>query len=211
MSGIRVVDRDYMILREIDRWRVVTGRHICGLVGFGGQRACDRRLRKLIDAEILQRKKVFYGFPSIYSLTVNGQTMLGIPKKAEKLRVEQIPHDMAVTDTAIYFNHRYGIPFSNMTTEKQLHQRDGFSVRKHRPDFIFQWREKTYCVEVELSLKSFDRFSKNITDNFTAYDGQFWIVPSSGSRIASHLLSMRQSYPNIKIIELSEVKSYESC
>lgn len=48
--GFRLVDRDYHILREIDRWRVITGKQICKVTGFSGQRACDRRLKKLIEA-----------------------------------------------------------------------------------------------------------------------------------------------------------------
>jgi len=46
MSEIRVVDRDYEIIREIDRWRVCTGKIIAALTGFNGLRACDRRLSK---------------------------------------------------------------------------------------------------------------------------------------------------------------------
>jgi hypothetical protein len=47
VSEIKLVNRDYQIFREIDRWRVVLGRHITALAGFTGQKACDRRLRKL--------------------------------------------------------------------------------------------------------------------------------------------------------------------
>ena len=50
-KGFRFVDRDYTILREIDRWRVITGKQICKVTGFSGQRACDRRLKKLIEAD----------------------------------------------------------------------------------------------------------------------------------------------------------------
>ncbi len=42
--SVRLVERDYHILKEIDKWRVITGKHICVLCGFTGQRACDRRL-----------------------------------------------------------------------------------------------------------------------------------------------------------------------
>jgi len=50
MGEIRLVERDERIIRELDRWRVVQGRHIMHLTGFSGQSACDRRLRKLIQA-----------------------------------------------------------------------------------------------------------------------------------------------------------------
>ena len=69
MSKIIIVDRDYKIIREIDRWRVCQGRHIKELVEFDGQRACDRRLRKLIEAGYIKREKILYGVAGIYSNT----------------------------------------------------------------------------------------------------------------------------------------------
>jgi len=137
VSGFRLVERDYLILREIERWRVVTGKHICVLAEFTGQRACDRRLHKLIEAEYIGRKRMLYGFPGIYYLTNSGKNLIGITGKTESVRLEQIAHDIAVLDTAIYFNNKSGIAFSDMITEKQLHKQDGFGIRKHRPDFIF--------------------------------------------------------------------------
>ena len=56
--GFRLVDRDIDIFREIERWRVVTGKHIGVLADFSGQRSCDRRLKKLIEAGYLERKKI---------------------------------------------------------------------------------------------------------------------------------------------------------
>ena len=68
MSKIRVVDRDYKIIEEINRWRVSTGRAIAVMAGFSGLRACDRRLNKLEAAGYLKRKKVLYGVASIYTI-----------------------------------------------------------------------------------------------------------------------------------------------
>lgn len=137
VSGIRLVARDYLILSEIDRWRVITGRHICFMTGFSGQRACDRRLHKLRTADLLNRERIIYGVPAIYSLTSKGKLLIEVPNKKEQIRIEQIAHDIAVADSAIFFNLKYNIAFSDMVTEKQLHQNDGFGIRKHRPDFVF--------------------------------------------------------------------------
>ena len=209
VSGFRLVERDYLILKEIDRWRVITGKHIGSMTGFTGLRACDRRLHKLFIAGFIQKKKIFYGMPAIYSLTAKGKHLIGIPNKKEQIRVEQIAHDMAVADTAIYFNRKYEISFSDMITEKQLHRQDGFGIRRHCSDFVFSKNGKLVCVEVELSLKSKERFSNNIIANFTNYDEQFWIVSDFNSKIALFLLDMDKNYPNIKIIELSEVRKNE--
>lgn len=206
MSNIRLVDRDYLIFNEIERWRVITGKHICNMTGFSGQRACDRRLRKLLTAGFIARNKYLYGIPALYELTSKGKIIIGLPNKKERVRIEQIAHDICVLDTAIYFNRKYNIAFADILTEKQLHMRDGFGVRKHRPDFVFTRNSKTYCVEIELSLKSKDRFKKNIIDNFNNYYKQIWIVPDLHCAIHSFLKEMNETYPNINIIDIAEVK-----
>lgn len=209
MSEVRIVQRDYCILNEIHKWRVITSKHICRLCGFSGQRACDRRLKKLSETGLISRKKILYAVPGIYFLTSSGKALINIKGKSEQVRVEQIVHDLTVLDTAIYFNSKYNIAFSSMITEKQLHSKDGFGIRRHRPDFVFEYSQKKYCVEVELNLKSRERFLKNIVSNFTDYDGQFWVVPDINSKIAVFLEKQKNNYPNIKLIELSEVKNYE--
>lgn len=208
-KGFRFVDRDYTILREIDRWRVITGKQICKVTGFSGQRACDRRLKKLIEAEYIRRNKYLYGFPGIYSLTNTGKKLIQAPSSTTKIRVEQIIHDSYVTDTAIYICGKYHIPFEDITTEKQLHRLDGFSNRKHRPDFIFSKDEKVSCVEVELTMKAKVRFEKNIKSNFENYDSQIWVVPDLKSSIAKTLIENQLIYPDILILSLDEVKADE--
>ena len=205
MSEIRLVDRDYRIFRETDRWRILLGRHIKALAGFDGQRACDRRLRKLIEAGYLTRKKILYGVPGIYANTSKAKILASLPSRTEKIKVEQIGHDIAVVETAIYMN-RTGIPFEAMTTEKQLHMTDGFGVRRHRPDIVFPYNGNKICVEVELSLKAKDRLEKIIKDNFSEYYVQIWVVPDLKSRIAGILEQNGTAYPNIKILELEEIK-----
>jgi len=207
MGEIRLVERDYQIFKEIERWRVVLGRQIAELVGFTGLRACDQRLRKLIQAGYIERKKVLYGVPSIYSLTNKAKLLASLPMRSEKIRVEQIPHDIAVLDTAIYFHKVKSVLFEDMITEKQLHSLDGFGVRKHRPDFIITRNGKTFCVEVELSLKAKARLEAIIQDNFMQYDYQVWIVPDKVCKIYQILEDSQSKYTNIRILELQEVKN----
>ena len=210
MSEIRLVDRDKKIIREIDRWRVCQGRHIRELADFSGQRACDRRLRKLIEAGYLKREKILYGVAGIYRVTAKAMNVIagGLQNAHRKIRVEQIMHDIAVLDTAIFYSKKYEIPFDKITTEIELHRLDGFGVRKHRPDFIFTKNGKTTCVEVELSLKAKNRLEDIIKDNFSAYDNQIWIVPSLNSKIAKILETNKTMYP-MELIELSEVQEKE--
>jgi hypothetical protein len=206
MGEIRIVERDYKIFREIERWRVCLGRHIRELAGFGVQRTCDSRLRKLIDAGFITRKKILYGVPSIYSNTSKAKNMAGLPGRSDKIRIEQIGHDIMVLDTAIYIHKATGIPFDAMQTEKQLHMQDGFGVRKHRPDFVFFKGNEKYCVELELSLKAKSRLENNIKDNFMEYDKQIWVVPDRNTKIAQIIKQNIDKYPELIIWELERIK-----
>ena len=205
MKNIRLVQRDYIIFNEIFRWKIITGKHICNLTGFTGQRACNQRLYKLKTAGFITRQKVLYGFPGIYKLTSKAKKLIAVPNYKEQIRLEQVFHDSKVLDTAIYFHHKYHIPFSDIATEKQLHSKDGFSNRKHRPDFIFSLDRKTNCVEVELTPKSKQRLEKNVLENFQNYHLQYWIIPDFKTKIYTNLSELQRGYPNIEIIELGEI------
>jgi len=208
-SGVKeiiILPRDRTIIREIDRWRICQGRHIIDLVGFTGERACNKRLQKLVQAGYITREKILYGVAGILRVTTKGRKLEGLPIRKNKIRIEQIRHDIAVLDTAIYFNKVFGIAYLDMRTELELHRADGFGVRKHRPDFIFKMNEKTTCVEIELTLKSKSRFEKNISTNFMDYDKQIWIVPDLECKIAKILRNSQQMYTDIEIIELNQIQ-----
>ena len=96
------MERDYKIIREIDRWQVCLGRHLRYLGGFSGQRACDRRLRKLIEAGFIERRKIIYGLPGIYRNKYKAKNIEQVLNTDKKIRVEQITHDITVLDTAIW-------------------------------------------------------------------------------------------------------------
>ena len=204
-SSFKLMDRDYKIMQEIERWQICTGRHIRYLAGFSGQRACDRRLRKLIEAGFLERKKILYGVAGVYRNTYKVKTLIGTSRE-KKIRAEHLRHDITVLDVAIYINIREGISFESMKTERQLHSLDGFGIRKHRPDFVYKKDGETVCVEVELTLKAIDNFIKNMKSNFMDYDVQIWVVPDMDSKIARILQEYAKKYTNIEILELEEVK-----
>ena len=206
-----LVDRDYEIMREIERWRFCLSRHIKFLGGFEGQRACDRRLKVLIKAGYIDRKKILYGVPSVYFLTHKGKMLIGANKRQDKIRVEKIPHDIAVVETAIYFMLKHKIQLAEIITEKQINSSSGFGERKHCPDFVIERNDKKVCVEVELSLKAKARLEKITEDNFLQYQNQFWIVAKSGVKIKKILKEMREKYTNIKIIELEGVQEFVKC
>jgi hypothetical protein len=150
--------------------------------------------------------KLIYGVAGIYSNTRRASQIVKVSNTNQKIRLDNLAHDLAVIDTAIHF-HSKGIPFEEMTTERELHMQDGFGVRRHRPDFVFTEDGQRVCVEVELTLKSKGRFEDIIVNNFIGYARQIWIVPDSNTRIAKILRDNQMAYPNIEIMELREVQS----
>lgn len=202
-----LVERDYRIMREIERWRFCLGRHIKLLADFEGQRACDRRLKILIDTGYIDRKKVLYGVPSVYFLTHKGKMLIGANKRQDKIRVEKIPHDIAVVDTAIFFMLKSKIDLDEIVTEKQINSKAGFGERKHCPDFIIERDgKKKICVEIELSMKAKARLEKIVEDNYLKYGKQFWIVAKTGIKIKKTLENLSEKYTNIQIVELEGVQ-----
>lgn len=204
---MRLTKRDYKVLRQLDRWRFCLSRHMLYLGGFSSQRTTDRRLKLLREAGYIQRRKILYGVPYLYSLTYQGKVLIHTSLKKEKIRIEKITHDISVLDTAIYFMLKYGVKQENLLTEKELHRIDGFCTRKHQPDFIIQNQDKKTCIEIELTLKAKNRLEKTIQENFLNYDDQKWIVPNTQIRMKNILQENSFVYP-LEIIDLEEVVNY---
>ena len=178
------------------------------LCDFTGARATDRRLKILMEAGYIERSKILYGIPSIYKLTHKGKILIGVNKRIEKSYIEKIPHDISVLDTVCFFIRKYGLQSSDVISEKELHCADGFGIRKHKPDFIFEKGNKKYCVEVELTLKSKDRLTYNIKDNYINYDEQIWVVPKEQRQIFKLLRGFQNSYDNIEILFSEVIKDF---
>lgn len=204
---MELVERDYKVFREIERWRFCLGRHIQFLAGFSSQRICDRRLRLLIEQKFIDRQTIIYGVPSLYILTSKTKTLISANKRKDKIRLDQIIHDITVLDVAIDFMKYLDLNPTDIKTEKQLHQEDGFGERTHHPDFVLTKDNKTYCVEVELSLKSKTRLEKNIKSNFLNYNIQVWITDGNSTKLIRTLENYKIQYPNIEISNVMEVKN----
>ena len=136
-------------------------------------------------------------------LTRKAKKLISANPRQEKIREDQVIHDIAVLDIAVHFMKYLGV--TDIKTEKQLHQEDEFTRRVHHPDFIFTDGQKTYCVEVELSLKSRARFEQNIKSNFMKYDVQTWITDNN--KIIKLLKGYKRQYPNIKVINYRRFKN----
>jgi len=199
-----IVERDREILKLVYRMGFCLGRHIKELLCFSSARACDRRLSILVKVGYLSRKKYLYGIPYLYTVTHKGRILIGVNKRENKIRLEQINHDTKVLDVLIYCISKYGFKLGDMESERELHIKDGFGNRKHHPDFIFTHQNKKYAVEVELTLKAKTTLEKNVRDNYLNYDKQVWVT--GDKKIVSLLQRFADEYSNIEVMFFDKYK-----
>ena len=202
-KGLELQERDYEILRLVHRFRFCLGRHVMVLCGFSGARASDRRLKVLLDAGYLDRKKYLYGIPYMYTLSHKGRILLGVNKREDRIRVDRITHDIYILEAIIYYVTKCGISIAEIESEKELHIKDGFGLRKHQPDFVVNGADGRIAVEVELNPKPKDRMEENIRENYLKYDRQVWIT--NNSKVKSLLRGFASEYSNIEVLRLEEV------
>lgn len=206
---MRLVERDYIVIRELNRWRFMLGRQIWLLCGFSSKRTCDRRLKQLTEAGYIEWQYKLYGVPRLYVITGNGKKLIGVTTKPGKVRLEQIAHDIAVLDTVIYYHLKCKVGLDKITSEKQLHGIQDFEApRRHEPDFIFYRGDKKSCVEVELTPKNKKRMIANMQGNYLPYSQQIWIVPNDQKKIMRILQAHKKDYSNIGILPLEMVQEY---
>lgn len=206
--GIRLTERDFKILKMTQCWKYLLSRQIRVLCGFTGQRACDRRLKKLIEAGYLERKHFIYGVPYLYFITKQAVKIFNLEYYTPNIRIDQIVHDITVVDTAIYLLKNENIDSASIVTERDLKHKAGYGRNQHYPDFVIYTKdEKNFCVEIELSEKSKNTLRKNILANFKAYDAQYWYIPSDKSRIIANVTSEGQKY-GVEITPLEGVIEY---
>jgi len=198
-----ITDRDMEILRLVYRFKFALGRHVGVLVGFTGSRASDRRLKALVDAGYLSRKKYLYGVPYLYTVAHKGRILIGANKRENKIRLEQITHDSYVLDAVIFFKEKYGLLLADIESERELHIKDGFGTRKHQPDFVFTYEGKRYAAEVELTPKAKANLEKNVRDNYLNYDNQIWVTDDT--KVLAMLQNLSNDYSNIEILRLGEI------
>jgi len=200
-----VTDRDIEILRLVYRFKFCLGRHIKTLVNFSGARSSDRRLKVLVELGYLNRKKYLYGVPFLYTVAHKGRILIGANKRENKIRLEQIAHDVQVLDVLVLLKEKYALKLSDIESERELHIKDGFGVRKHQPDFVFTYENKKYAVEVELTPKAKANLEKNVRDNYLNYDYQIWIT--GDAKVYGMIQNLLDEYSNIKIVRLEQIEN----
>lgn len=208
-GGLSLIDdTDFLLLQAIGKWRFLLSRHLI-LLSPLSERTTYRRLKLLEKAKYLKHERVLYGVPALYTLTHKGKMLIGLNKRDSKFRIEQIEHDILCVDMAFHFMKRFQLSISDITGEKELHSLRGFGSRQHVPDLTFTYAQKTFAVEVELSLKAKETLRKNTELNFMNYDNQIWIIRKKNTTLLSRLGDLTTWYPNIQIEYLEELTPNE--
>ena len=204
-KGIKITDRDMAIIFMIHKFRFCLGKHIKVLAGFNGLRACDRRLKILLEAGYITRKKYLYGVPYLYTLTHKGKIFIGENKRLETIRIDRIAHDISMIEVAIFYIKKYGLTLNEVISEKELHSKSGFGTRKHAPDLVVKVQGGTYAIEIELNPKEKARMQKNISNNFINYNNQIWFT--NNNKVKSLIEEFQKQYPNLNIVNLEGVRA----
>lgn len=187
------------------KWHFLLGRHLNGFGKHSSKRTFYRRLKYLLDNGYLNREYLLYRTPPVYTLTHKGRVLVGFNKRTEKIRLEQLNHDILVLDTVLYFVSVKHIPMDSITSEKELHSKDGFGTRKHYPDFVIEQGGKTYAYEIELSLKSLFRIEENVRLNYINYDYQVWVIEKDNKKLRSTIENVLSTYQSTSILYTCEV------
>lgn len=208
--GFVLQDRDILILQQITKFRFLLSRQIKCLCGFSGQRACDRRISKLIDEGLLERKYFIYGIPALYFVTVKAKKLYELKFITKNVRIENIRHDILNIDTAIYLIHAKNIPENTIVSERQIKHLAGFGGvgSKHIPDQMYTFKGKTCCVEIELNLKQYAKLYKNVQDNYLNYDKQLWFIDVTKKKLIENMQKLKERYSDIFIFDIKEVTEY---
>lgn len=210
---MRVVERDRVIMREIARNGYMTGKQIMLIAGFGGTRATDRRLAKLMEQGWLNRDKKLYGLCGLYTVTAEGMEYFHLNEQIkttyiDNINLNEIEHNLAAIDSQIYFIRKHGISLEEITTDKEIRRSQGLQIKQHVPDFVIYKDGKSIAVEIERTYKGKTRLQRNIEANYTKYDAQYWVVPIARSTIREILQGLSNRFPGIEIFEMEAIQTY---
>jgi DNA-binding HxlR family transcriptional regulator len=198
-------EEERQLLYLTGKWHFLLGRHLNGFSKHSSKRTFYRRLKYLLDNGYLNREYLLYRVPPVYTLTHKGRILIGLNKRADKVRLEQLNHDIVVLDTVLYFVSLKNVSMDSITSEKELHSKDGFGTRKHYPDFIIEKSGETYAYEIELSLKSISRIEENVRLNYINYDYQVWVIEKENKKMRETIENVLSTYSGASIFYTCEV------
>lgn len=191
--GLIINERDKKVLKNIEMFRIMYGRSLWRLSGFTSRKYSEKRLKKLIDAGLIDRSRPQKGIPFVYQITQKGMWELDLDKKPPKVKEHIMDHELAIADIAALMAQKY--PYCEITPERRLRQLEYKNTNQqqaaHKPDLEMKLGDKNIAIEFEKTQKKTSRFEKNIIQNFNDYDKCIWVIPRERRRIQKNLLDFK--------------------
>lgn len=163
LKKMRVVDRDYELLRWINSVGFVSIEHIAMWMRVVKSTAYVR-MKKLTNAGYLIHEYVFYGEGGVYRLTNKGVQLCNsnLPYLSS-ISAGSYRHDLAVTklnlDLSRHLNCSY-VPEREIRHEKGV---NNFGQVGHTPDGVLSISSKKIAIELELNKKGLRRREKIVS------------------------------------------------
>jgi hypothetical protein len=186
--GLRVTDRDRLVLEFIAEHRLVLASHVQALLG-ASTAAAARRLRALVAAGLLSTDTLFHRHPACFQITRHGLGVVQSRLPRPKLDYRNYAHDVGVA--WLWLAARAGSfgTIAHVISEREMRSRDGSArnqttsgatdraplgvplggfgpdakLRLHYPDLLLvDARGRRIAVELELTPKNRARREKII-------------------------------------------------
>lgn len=176
-------DGDRELLGFLALHRATTAAQIPVLLGISPRRGSDR-LRRLEQARLLQRERIFAGQPSTVTITPHGRRAIGSRLPPVQVSLTEYRHDVGVS--WLWLAARDGAfgPMREIVSERELRAaaQPVRGLEQHRPDLLLTTAAgKRIAVELELTAKGAGRLER-IMLGFAGdpgLDGVLYLVPNA--------------------------------
>ena len=157
--SVRLKDKDLLLFDFVAKFGFASVDQLHSYLG-GSINSLKTRLSHLVNDGYLANHRIFFGKPSVYSITRKGNTTgLAIVKD---ISLGNYEHDMLVIDVFLKLRDR----FASYATEKMIRTERGVGVGKagRIPDMVgYTADEKAIAIEVDRTDKSLDRVRKIVS------------------------------------------------
>jgi len=164
-----------------------------------------RLLRRLIKAELVKHRRIFYAGYGIYYLTSSGAKFTDLPSLGT-ISIGQYGHQRLITDVFIQLRKQY--PEAEWISERRLlHEKfyEGVGKSGHVADGILIFPDnKKIAIEVELSLKGKERITRILKD----YSAQFSIKEVWYFCLPGMLNAMKALAADLSFITIFNLKEF---
>lgn len=157
---------DIKILQILSKYRIMTARAICILLGYKSERTIRYRLQRLVEMGLVYDERD--GYKKVYFATQRGLREIGDDSRAYSVKGYETYHTLMIAETAAYLYTQNDIASDDFQTEREVKLKDA-----HYPDLIYG----QIAVEVELNSKDNERLFANIKSNAKNFERQIWFLP----------------------------------